>query len=286
MYSAFMSRPERIRAFLAAAVLLAVAVAGLAQRSGGTRVPEREDDEAQLPVREAEYHFIRLEYTDLPQFHRGFGFASRMGQGSGWWIVDWPAADNHFTQGVQRLTRIDVGDPRHFSLTGKQLFDYPWIYATQTDRWDLSDAEILRLREYLLRGGFLVTDDFWLAAGWERFRATMDRVFPGRPITDIGPSDSVMHVLYDIEEKDRTIIPGSRHLRRAYDGTVTVQYPDGAVPAWRAMYDDHNRMIVAANFNTDVGDAWEFADVPYYPEAMTALAYRYGVNYIVYSMTH
>jgi hypothetical protein len=249
-------------------------------------VPEREDDEAQLPVREAEYHFIRLEYTDLPQFHRGFGFASRMGQGSGWWIVDWPAADNHFTQGVQRLTRIDVGDPRHFSLTGKQLFDYPWIYATQTDRWDLSDAEILRLREYLLRGGFLVTDDFWLAAGWERFRATMDRVFPGRPITDIGPSDSVMHVLYDIEEKDRTIIPGSRHLRRAYDGTVTVQYPDGAVPAWRAMYDDHNRMIVAANFNTDVGDAWEFADVPYYPEAMTALAYRYGVNYIVYSMTH
>ena len=59
-----------------------------------------------------------------------------------------------------------------------------------------------------------------------------------------------------------------------------------AQPAWRAMYDDKNRMVVAVNFNTDVADAWEFADVPYYPEQMTALAYRFGINYIIYSMTH
>jgi hypothetical protein len=52
------------------------------------------------------------------------------------------------------------------------------------------------------------------------------------------------------------------------------------------MYDDRNRMVVAVNFNTDVGDAWEFADVPYYPEKMTTLAYRYGINYLIYSMTH
>jgi hypothetical protein len=95
-----------------------------------------------------------------------------------------------------------------------------------------------------------------------------------------------MHVLYDIEERDRTIIPGSRHLRRGPGGGVQIVLPTGAVPAWRAMYDDSERMVVAVNFNTDVGDAWEFADVPYYPEAMTALAYRYGINYIVYSMTH
>jgi hypothetical protein len=267
----------------AAGALLLIAAAGLAQRG---RFREPEDEGPAIPVRAAEFHFIRLEYTDLPQYHRGFGYASRDGVGSGWWIVDWPAADNHFTSGIERLTRIDTGDPRHLRLTDDRLFDYPWIYATQTGWWGLSDAEILRLREYLLRGGYLVVDDFWGPEQWEVFRRTMERVLPGHPITDLAPSDSVMHVLYDIEEKDRTIIPGSRHLRRGPGGGVQVVLPAGAVPAWRAMYDDRERMVVAVNFNTDVGDAWEFADVPYYPEAMTALAYRYGINYIVYSMTH
>ena len=281
-------RTPRFKLLIALVVLLMLAAAAVAQRGfgGGQRVPEREEAVAIIPPREAEYHFIRLEYTDLPQYHRGFGFASRMGQGTGWWIVDWPAADTLFTRGVERLTRIDIGDPRHVRLTDPQLFDYPWIYATQTDRWDLSDAEIARLREYLLRGGFLMTDDFWLPIGWELFSRTMNRVFPAKTFVDIDPSDSAMHVLYDIEAKDRTTIPGSRHLRRGYDGAITVQYPEGAAPAWRALYDDRGRMIVSANFNTDIGDAWEFADVPYYPEAMTALAYRYGINYIVYSMTH
>jgi hypothetical protein len=263
--------------------MLLIAAAGLAQRG---RFREPDDEGPAIPVRAAEFHFIRLEYTDLPRYHRGFGYASREGVGSGWWIVDWPAAENHFTTGIQRLTRIDTGDPRHLRLTDDRLFDYPWIYATQAGYWGLSDAETSRLREYLLRGGYLVVDDFWGPEEWEVFRRTMARVLPNHPITDLAPSDSVMHVLYDIEEKDRTIIPGSRHLRRGPGGGVQVALPAGAVPAWRAMYDDRKRMVVAVNFNTDVGDAWEFADVPYYPEAMTALAYRYGINYIVYSMTH
>jgi hypothetical protein len=273
----------------AGAALLLLAAAGLAQRGrgggrGGFRQPA--EDDAPMPVREAEFHFIRLEYTDIPERHRGFGYASRDGVGSGWWMMDWPAADNHFTTGVERLTRIQVGDPRHLSLTDPKLFDYPWIYATQTGWWDLSDREIACLREYLLRGGYLVTDDFWGPADWEMFRRTMERVLPNHPILDIAPADSVMHVLYDIEDKDRTVIPGSRHLYQGPNGTVQVRLPEGAVPAWRAMYDDRNRMVVAINFNTDVGDAWEFADVPYYPAEMTMLAYRYGINYIMYSMTH
>lgn len=282
--------------------LLLIAMAGLAQRGrgggafggggfggrgfGGIAGPP--DDEASMPVKEAEFHFIRTEYTDLPQFHRGFGYASRMGSGSGWWIVDWPAADNHFTTGVGRLTRIDVGDPRHLRLTDPRLFDYPWIYATQVGWWDLSDAETARLREYLLRGGYLVVDDFWSTDPyqWEVFRETMDRVLPGHPIQDIAETDPVMHVLYDIQDKDKTWIPGSRHLRRVPGGTVQVVQPEGTEPAWRAIDDDKGHMVVAVNYNTDIGDAWEFADVPYYPAEMTMLAYRYGINYIVYSMTH
>jgi hypothetical protein len=281
---------------LVAAILLiaaaAVAQRGFGQRGfggGGARIQEGDDPyERVAEPREAEFHFIRTEYTDLPQFHRGFGYASREGQGTGWWVVDWPAADNHFTAGLQRLTRIDTGDPRHLRLTDDRLFDYPWIYATQTGWWGLSSAEIARLREYLLRGGYLVTDDFWGPdpTQWDIFRNTMALVLPDQAITDIALTDPVMHVLYDIGEKDLTWIPGSRHLRRGYDGTVTVVQPAGTAPAWRAMEDGKGHMVVSVNYNTDIGDAWEFADVPYYPEKMTALAYRYGVNYVVYAMTH
>jgi hypothetical protein len=263
--------------------LLACAVA-LSQRRGS---PFQEDDDPrpQFPAK-AEFHFIRMEYTDLPQFHRGFGYASRDARGSGWWVVDWPDAEDHFSVGVQRLTRIDTGTPLTMRVTDNHIFDNPWLYATQTGWWGLSNSETAQLREYLLRGGFLVTDDFWEEPQWETFRETMARVLPGQPISDIAMSDSVMHVLYDIQEKDLSFIPGSRHLRRGPGGQVVIQQPYGTKPAWRAMYDPKNRMVVAANYNTDVGDAWEFADVPYYPEHMTELAYHYGINYLVYAMTH
>jgi hypothetical protein len=127
-----------------------------------------------------------------------------------------------------------------------------------------------------------MTDDFWEQQEYAVFQETMNRVLPGQPITDIGLTDSVMHVLYDIQEKDLTFIPGSRHI----DRSGHVYQPPGTKPAWQAMYDRKNRMVVAVNFNTDIGDAWEFADVPYYPETMTTLAYHYGINYLIYSMTH
>jgi hypothetical protein len=263
-------------------LVLVLAAAALAQRR--FLDIEEEGPRPNFPSN-SEFHFIRVEYNDLPEFRRGFGFSSRNARGQGWWIVDWPDADDHFSLGVGRLTRVETGDPRHLGLTDDHLFDYPWIYATQTAWWDLSDAEIARLREYLLRGGFLVTDDFW-GEDWGLFANTMARLFPNTPITDIPESDAVMHVVYDIREKDRTWIPGTRHLWRGPGGQIIVRQPPGTTPAWRAMYDGRERVMVAINYNTDVGDAWEYADAPFYPENMTTLAYHYGVNYLVYSMTH
>jgi hypothetical protein len=271
---------RRITVLLA---LLFVAFATFAQR---LRFEGHDEEPRPSFPAKGEFHFVRVEYTDLPQFHRWFGFASRGASGEGWWVVDWPDADDHFSTGVARLTRVETAEPRHMRLTDDRLFDNPWIYATQTGWWALTNAETARLREYLLRGGFLVVDDFWGAEQWEVFRETMQRVLPGAAITDIAESDSVMHVLYDIREKDRTFIPGTRHLRIGPGGQVVVAQPYGSSPAWRAMYDGGNRVVVAVNYNTDVGDAWEYADSPEYPENMTALAYRYGVNYLIYAMTH
>jgi hypothetical protein len=279
-------RMGRIRATLVAMGLLGLAVVAFSQGFGRFRGFSSDAPESEFPAN-AEFHFLRVEYQDNRGggFGGGFRQVSRRGRASGWWAQDWPDADEHFTKGVQRLTRIDAGNPQHVSLKDEKLFDYPWIYATQTGYWELSDQETSQLREYLLRGGFIMTDDFWDQNGpqeWEVFTEAMNRVLPGQPINDIGLDDSVMHVLYDIQQKDLMFIPGSRHLGR--DGRV--YQPPGTKSAWKAMYDPKNRMVVSVNFDTDIGDAWEFADVPYYPEGMTTLAYHYGINYLMYAITH
>ncbi|HTQ36564.1 MAG TPA: DUF4159 domain-containing protein [Steroidobacteraceae bacterium] len=214
-----------------------------------------------------EFHFVRMIYADAADAP---GYGRR-----GWWQQDMPEAEEHFTQNLARLTRVSTGEPVALALTDAQLFEYPWLYATQTGYWDLSDAELDRLREYLLRGGFLMADDFWGEDDWEVFAATMARLFPTRPMEELHGDDAILHVVYSIDEF--TQIPGLRHLGRLQE------LPP---PHWYGIYDDQRRLMVGINYNQDVGDSWEEANNPRYPEPMTALGYRFGVNYVVYAMTH
>jgi hypothetical protein len=208
-------------------------------------------------------------YTDLPQYQ---GFRG------GWWQQDWPRAETHFLESVRRLTRVTVGAPAVVRLTDDALFDYPWLYATQVGYWDLTDDEVAQLREYLLRGGFLMADDFWGEQERAVFDATMARVFPDRPIVELQANDAVLHALFTIDRF--TQIPGLRHVR-GYEDLRSLPRP-----RWRGIYDDSGRLMVGINYNQDVGDSWEEADTPDYPEPMTALGYRFGINYILYAMTH
>ncbi|MDX1563666.1 MAG: DUF4159 domain-containing protein, partial [Gammaproteobacteria bacterium] len=104
--------------------------------------------------------------------------------------------------------------------------------------------------------------------------------FGDRPIVDIPIADEVFHVLYDVDQL--TQIPGIQ----AVTSGVTWEHPQGVPARWRGIYDDGGRLVVAINFNMDLGDAWEHADDPRYPEPLTALAYRFGINYLIYAMTH
>ena len=214
-----------------------------------------------------ELHFARMVYSG----------------GGGWggsWDTDWPEAEQHFTMGVRRLTRVQIGEQaRILEVTDDTIFDYPWLYAVEVGRWYLDDAEAARLREYLLRGGFLMTDDFHGSDQWANFVESMQRVFPDRPIVEIPDDDEVKHVLYDLEEHIQ--IPGIWPLSRG----MTYEQ-DGVTPHWRGIYDDAGRLMVAINFNMDLGDAWEHANDPRYPEPMTGLATRFAVNYVIYAMTH
>ena len=226
---------------------------------------------------EAEFHMARLIY--------GQGGASRGGFGRrGWWAIDYPDAEYHFTRGLRRMTRLEVAnDSVHLRADDNRIFDYPWLFIQQVGHWQLSAAEIDQLREYSLRGGFIVVDDFHGAREWAIFTNTMHRVFPGQPIVNIPETDPLLHVLFDLDQ--RTQIPGLRHLYRGAGGQIVAQLPGGP-PQWRGIYDDDGRLLVAINYNMDMGDGWEEADTPVYPEPMTALAYRFGINYVIYAMTH
>jgi len=280
--------------FLFVAGLLVLATAALAQRRGGGGGfgggfgggiggrPQSSRPDVTFPDN-GEFHYLRMEYNDFSG-NRGFN-GSRRGQANGWWAQDWPDAENHFSFALQRLTNITVGKPEHVGLIAKnggdEIFEYPWIYVTQAGNWVISDEEVMKFREFFSRGGFMMTDDTWGPNEQAQFADVMTRVFPDRQMVDISENDSIVNVMYTIQDKDRTYIPGSRHLDRS-GGIRDV----GAQPRWMAIHDEKNRVVVAVDYDTDIGDAWEFADDPRYPEQMTTLAYHYGINYLVYAMTH
>ncbi|MCP5143731.1 MAG: DUF4159 domain-containing protein [Gammaproteobacteria bacterium] len=260
-------------AILACLLTLAASVPVAAQMWRSRRPPPTAD--SAMP--QAEFHMARLIYgNNTSQLGRGFGRP--------WWAIDWPEAEAHFLPAVKRLTRIEVSDDSiHLELTDDRVFDYPWLFAQQVGYWTLNDAEILRLRQYLERGGFLVVDDFHGPQDWQNFEVIIRQVLPGRPILELPADHELLHVFYDLDE--RTQIPGERHLRLSGNDEVVVDMPYSP-PHWRGIFDDDGRLMVAINFNMDMGDAWEHADDWYYPEPMTALAYRFGINYIIYAITH
>jgi Domain of unknown function (DUF4159) len=238
-----------------------------------------ESVDGKIPL--AEFHMARMIYQDGGARSRG-----RYGMRRGWWAIDYPEAELHFQGGVSRLTNVDMADDsHHLDLSDPALFDHPWLFAQQIGQgeWNPSEEDAANLREYLLRGGFLVIDDFHNDYQWQIMLSAMNKVLPGYPVVDITPQkDEVFHVLYDLDTL--TQIPGERHLYRGRNGATEAQLE--GPQRWAGIYDKEGRMMVAINFNMDMGDAWEHADDPYYPEPMTALAYRFGINYLIYAMTH
>lgn len=255
----------------AAAFILLVA-AGLFTSHASSLKPDSEDNQP-----EAEFQLARVKY-------RTFGGGGSHGYFQPWWAIDYPLAEEHFFPALRRSTNIQVSDEeRHLDLMDDRIYEYPFMFMQQPGRgeWNPTSQEAARLREYCLRGGFLLVDDLHGEYDWQIFAYSMRRVFPDRPIVEIPESDPLMHVFFDL--KERTAIPGLRHL--GIRGGQIVARLEGP-PHWRGIYNDRGYLMVAINFNSDMGDSWEHADDPYYPVPMTALGYKLGINYIVYAMTH
>ena len=239
------------------------------------------------PNEKAEFYWSRLRYTTRSGMGGGYGYSYGGFGGGGSWSRDYPKADRQFLMALRRLTRIearsteqvvdlDSVDPK----TGVPLiYNYPWVYAVQVQTWTFTDTEAKLLREYLLKGGFLMVDDFHGTADWQSFMDGMRMVFPDRPVEDLADNDELFHVLYDIGQRFQ--VPGEQ-----YVSTGRTYEKDGYVPKWRAIRDDKGRVMVAICHNMHLGDAWEWADTAEYPEKFASMAFRVGLDYIMYGLTH
>ena len=232
----------------------------------------------------AEWAFARLMYPPVSPWRGGFNFAGDWREGGSNWTMDYPRSDRHLSAAVRRLTRIharSVEQPINL-LEDDDVFNYPWLYAVEVGHWELTDAQIVKFREFLMRGGFFMCDDFHAANEWAVFIYTMQKVFPNRPIVDIPDKDAIFHTVFDLD--DRYQVPGAQYLQ---SGKVYEKNEREGSPAhWRGIYDDNGRLMVAICHNMDLGDSWENADDPRYPEKFSALGIRIGIDYLIYAMTH
>jgi Domain of unknown function (DUF4159) len=232
----------------------------------------------------AEWTFARLMYPSAFHFYAGEyprPYRTDWYNGRTDWTIDYPRSDRHLASAVRRLTRIQarsVEEPVNLD-DGNEVYNWPWLYGVEVGHWDLTKAQAAKLRDFLLHGGFFMCDDFHGSDEWNVFVASMNRVFPDRPIVDIDNRDPIFHTIFDLD--DRYQVPGEQFVysHRMYE-------KDGFEAHWRGIYDDHGRLMVAICHNMDLGDSWEHADNPLYPEKFSALGIRIGVNYIVYAMTH
>jgi hypothetical protein len=203
-------------------------------------------------------------------------------QGGTSWSVDYPRGDRVFAKLLRRLTTVNVRSVEQpVNLDdGDDIYNWPFLLVGLPGSWNLSDAQAAKLRDYLLRGGFLLADSFFGTDEWLGFEETLKRVFPDRPVIELAADHPVFHVLYDLDQKKQ--ISNMRSLR----GRGTPYRADGADPHWRAVLDDDGRVMVMISYNNDIGDSWQYADIPEYPQEDSNLGIRMGVNYALYALTH
>lgn len=206
--------------------------------------------------------------------------------GGGWgrarWAIDYPKADRQFLFVLQRLLRqLDLYDSENpVSLADPQLRRYPFLYMLEVGYMDLTEAEVAGLGGYLRSGGFLVVDDFWGTRAWDNFEHQMSRVLPDRKIQKIPRDHPIFHQFYDIEEI--LTVPSIRNaMRGRYE-----ECRGPCAPEVFGIFDDHARLMVVINHNTDLGDAWEWSENPYYPIDRSTFAYELAINYIIYGLSH
>ncbi|MDA2923185.1 DUF4159 domain-containing protein [Acidobacteria bacterium AH-259-G07] len=212
------------------------------------------------------FQFVRIRYNG----YTGFWGSRR------WvppWMHDYPRAEKNFLKILLELTSIETTPDSYLilDLNDPEIMNYPILYVSEPGYWEITKEEAANLREYLSRGGFVIFDDFRSTPEWTNLTACMKEVFPDRSFQELTLEHPVFHCFYDIETLD--MIP------------PYVLQGQGK-PSFRGMFDENGRLQVIANYNNDIGDYWEWSDDSLTPVNLSNEAFKFGINYIIYGMTH
>jgi hypothetical protein len=261
----------KIRLAFAAAALLTLVPA--LQPRAGAQLPSTPDNR----YAGLQWRFVRIRYHYTTE---GTRIVAEDYQGEPWYI-DAPAAEQNLSRRVKTATAIQVEDPIVLTLDDPRLFQYPWIYFVEGGNLKLLDSDVPILREFLLRGGTATFDDFHGPYEWDHVARELKRVFPDREIVEVPRDHPVFSAFYKLDGYPQVPGLGSFLQGRTWE-------KGGIVAHLRAILDDTGRPMVFINWNTDMGDGWEWSNAEDYPGYVkyTAMAYRMGINEIVYALTH
>jgi uncharacterized protein DUF4159 len=222
---------------------------------------------AQIPIvpnapYDGRFTFVRVRYGP------DYGFASQRLP----WSHDYPAGEQHFMKIINELSLLAprTSETNILTFDDPQLFKYPVAYLCEPGGWTLSDQEAASLRTYLQKGGFMIVDDFRYQH-WGNFESQIMRVLPEARIYDMTLEDPIFHAFFEIRTLD---VP---------------QYYDPPPAIFRAIYENNDptkRILVMINYNTDISEYWEWSDTGLKPIDESNEAYKLGVNYVIYGMTH
>jgi hypothetical protein len=258
--------------FVLASAAYAVAQFGGRNRGvAGTTVPKVMPD--------SDFAICRLVYTEVRQYGVG-------------WRTDYPLGERNLSIRFGELTRTRVskqrgGEPNHYlvRLTDDELFSCPFLMAGDIGSAGFSDKDAARLREYLLKGGFMWTDDHWGTEEWEVWSQELAKVLPPDkyPVELVTPADPIFQSQFVVKEMPQ--IPNIGYWRRS--GDTSEQGADSAVPHFYAVRDHHGRIMLAMTHNTDIADAFEReADDPVFFSTFSPKGYALGINVLLYALTH
>ena len=264
-----MARPLS-RLVCAAIAACSIAAAVYAQRGFGLFGPP-----AQLTIRpnvpyDGRFTFVRVRYNTSPGGYWYRGLPA--------WAHGYPMAERNLMKIMNELTYLGARDEINtITLDDPQLFQYAIAYIIEVSWWDMTDAEAAALGAYMRKGGFVIVDDFkatgdFGSLGWEPFEADMRKILPGARFFDLQPSDPIFHSFFDIETVNS--------FPQAYNR---------GLPVFRGVYEDNDprkRMMMVVNYNTDISQFWEWSGRGLRPFDQTNEAYKLGVNYLMYGLTH
>lgn len=228
--------------------------------------------------------FLRTSYSKGKDIEYDFTFVRLKYSGSyryrSLWHIDYPAAERNLLIQLRKHTDIKASPLEKVVEVGSpEIFDYPFAYIAELGRLNLSKAEAENLREYLLRGGFIMTDDFHGTEQWRRFYKQYKKIFPKREPIDIPMTHPIFQCFFKIDELMQIPAPAAYRSGRTHE-------KDGYQVKCMGVFDDQGRLMMMINFNTDLGDAWQNAAESFYPHKFSNMAFKMGINAIVYTLTH